>query len=42
VKEIIDSNTKHPTLGFLGTDRINVLDLNLALDKSLALPPGAK
>jgi K+-transporting ATPase ATPase C chain len=33
VLALISQRTDDPTLGFLGTTRINVLDLNLALDK---------
>ncbi len=33
VLDLISKHTADPTLGFLGTTRINVLDLNLALDK---------
>jgi K+-transporting ATPase ATPase C chain len=33
VLDLISKRTADPTLGFLGTTRINVLDLNLALDK---------
>ena len=35
VRELIRSHTQSPTLGFLGRARVNVLDLNLALDASL-------
>jgi K+-transporting ATPase ATPase C chain len=34
VLDMIRQHTDDPTLGFLGTTRINVLDLNLALDRS--------
>ena len=34
VLDLIRQHTDDPTLGFLGTTRINVLDLNLALDRS--------
>jgi K+-transporting ATPase ATPase C chain len=33
VLALISKRTDDPTLGFIGTSRINVLDLNLALDK---------
>jgi K+-transporting ATPase ATPase C chain len=33
VLDLISKRTDDPTLGFLGTTRVNVLDLNLALDK---------
>ena len=36
VLDLIRVRTDDPTLGFLGTTRINVLDLNLALDRSAA------
>ena len=32
VKELIREHTEQPTLGFLGRARVNVLELNLALD----------
>jgi len=35
VQALIQSHTEAPTLGFLGRERINVLELNLALDESL-------
>jgi potassium-transporting ATPase KdpC subunit len=34
VLDLIRKRTDDPTLGFIGTTRINVLDLNLALDRS--------
>jgi potassium-transporting ATPase KdpC subunit len=34
VLDLIRTRTDDPTLGFIGTTRINVLDLNLALDRS--------
>jgi K+-transporting ATPase ATPase C chain len=36
VLDLIRARTDEPTLGFIGTTRINVLDLNLALDRSAA------
>jgi potassium-transporting ATPase KdpC subunit len=36
VRELIRSHTQPPTLGFLGRARVDVLELNLALDASLA------
>jgi potassium-transporting ATPase KdpC subunit len=39
VRELIRSHTLSPTLGFLGRARVNVLELNLALDASLAGAP---
>jgi K+-transporting ATPase ATPase C chain len=35
VQELIRVHTEGPSLGFLGRDRVNVLELNLALDESL-------
>ena len=35
VRTLIDQYTKPPTWGFLGRARVNVLDLNLALDATL-------
>jgi potassium-transporting ATPase KdpC subunit len=32
VRELIAAHTEPPTFGFLGRDRVNVLELNLALD----------
>jgi K+-transporting ATPase ATPase C chain len=34
VLDLISKHTDDPTLGFLGGTRVNVLDLNLALDRS--------
>jgi K+-transporting ATPase ATPase C chain len=36
VQELIAAHTEGPTLGFLGRARVNVLELNLALDESPA------
>ena len=33
LKKLIDDNTEKPLFGFLGIEKINVLKLNLALDK---------
>jgi K+-transporting ATPase ATPase C chain len=34
IRDVIRTHTKNPTLGFLGRARVNVLELNLALDRS--------
>jgi K+-transporting ATPase ATPase C chain len=34
VQDLIRSHTEAPTLGFLGRARVNVLELNLALDEA--------
>jgi K+-transporting ATPase ATPase C chain len=36
VRELIRAHTEPPTFGFLGRARVNVLELNLALDESTA------
>lgn len=33
LSKLIDANTEHPLLGLFGTERINVLKLNMKLDK---------
>ena len=38
VATLLDANTLTPDLGFLGEARVNVLQLNLALDKQTATP----
>jgi len=35
VRELIRTHTESPTFGFLGRARVNVLDLNLAMDEAL-------
>jgi potassium-transporting ATPase KdpC subunit len=35
VRELVRAHTEAPTFGFLGRSRVNVLELNLALDASL-------
>ena len=35
VRELVRAHTEQPAFGFLGRSRINVLELNLALDESL-------
>jgi K+-transporting ATPase ATPase C chain len=38
VRTLIETHTEPPTFGFLGRARVNVLELNLALDQTLARP----
>jgi K+-transporting ATPase ATPase C chain len=38
VRELVTAHTEAPTLGFLGRARVNVLELNLALDESFGAP----
>jgi K+-transporting ATPase ATPase C chain len=38
VRELIRAHTEGPTLGLLGRARVNVLELNLALDETLGPP----
>ena len=39
VRELIRTHTEEPTFGFLGRARVNVLELNLALDDASMTPP---
>jgi K+-transporting ATPase ATPase C chain len=39
VRELVSAHTEPPTFGFLGRARVNVLELNLALDESFGVPP---
>jgi K+-transporting ATPase ATPase C chain len=41
VRELIAAHTEPPTFGFLGRARVNVLELNLALDEVFGLPPAS-
>jgi K+-transporting ATPase ATPase C chain len=38
VSEVVAAHTEPPTLGFLGRARVNVLELNLALDETFGAP----
>ncbi|MGE0406217.1 MAG: potassium-transporting ATPase subunit KdpC [Candidatus Korobacteraceae bacterium] len=43
IRELIRSQTEAPTFGFFGRERVNVLELNLALDEALgSAPKGAQ
>jgi len=42
VRELIRAHTEPPTFGFLGRERVNVLELNLALDEALQLDEALK
>ena len=41
VRELIAAHTEPPTFGFLGRARVNVLELNLALDQAFGAPAGS-
>ena len=41
VRELVRAHTEPPAFGFLGRARVNVLELNLALDESLGAPKAA-
>ena len=41
VKELISAHTESPTFGLLGRARVNVLELNLALDETFGRPTPA-
>ena len=38
VRDLIVAHTDSPTFGFLGRARVNVLELNLALDQTFGAP----
>jgi K+-transporting ATPase ATPase C chain len=42
LRELIAAHTEEPTLGFLGRTRVNVLELNLALDEAFGAPAAAE
>ena len=42
VRELVAAHTESPTFGFLGRARVNVLELNLALDQAFRVPRVAR
>jgi K+-transporting ATPase ATPase C chain len=38
IQAVIEANVEHPTLGFMGEARVNVLAVNLALNRKFGLP----
>ena len=42
VRDLIRAHTEPPAFGFLGRARVNVLELNLALDETLGAPKPAR
>jgi K+-transporting ATPase ATPase C chain len=42
VRELVIAHTEAPTWGFLGRARVNVLELNLALDEAFGAPAVAE
>lgn len=42
VQHLIVVHTERPTFGFLGRTRVNVLELNLALDEAFGAPPASR
>lgn len=41
IRDLVAAHTESPLWGFLGRARVNVLELNLALDETLGAPPAA-